>query len=239
MRISTIRTAIVFAGCLLTIATPRSAARARDLAAGREADARTRNRADSAQSSARPRDESPKPLPPTSASARPARRCCRRCTAPRSICARPTIRSETPRISIRDFIPRITGTLHGASANAAQSFSTSTTNNYLGGVAVQQYLFDFGRVRGLIEQRDEEAHAASSQSQLTELGSHLRSSSTLFRIAGRRPEGKGLSESDRAALRATPCRAGKGQRQSHSSDRCAHGAGRAGARKDRSPRGLR
>ena len=67
------------------------------------------------------------------------------------------------------FIPRITGTLHGAPANAAESFSTSTTDNYLGGVAVQQYLFDFGRVRGLIEQRDEEAQVASFQTQATEL----------------------------------------------------------------------
>jgi outer membrane protein TolC len=67
------------------------------------------------------------------------------------------------------FIPRITGTLHGAPADAAQSFSTSTTNNYLGGVAVQQYLLDFGRVRGLIDQRNEEAHAALSEARLTEL----------------------------------------------------------------------
>jgi outer membrane protein len=67
------------------------------------------------------------------------------------------------------FIPRITGTLHDAPMNAAQSFSTSTTDNYAAGVAIQQYLFDFGRVRGRIEQRDEEAHAALSQSQATEL----------------------------------------------------------------------
>jgi outer membrane protein len=67
------------------------------------------------------------------------------------------------------FIPRITGTLHGEPASAVQSFSTSTTNNYLGGVAVNQYLFDFGRTRGLIEQRNEEAHAASSDLQQTQL----------------------------------------------------------------------
>ena len=65
------------------------------------------------------------------------------------------------------FIPRITGTLHGGSANAGQTFSS--TNNYLGGVAVQQYVFDFGKVRGLIEQRDEEARVALFQSQATEL----------------------------------------------------------------------
>src|SRR6266436_8765827 len=41
------------------------------------------------------------------------------------------------------FVPRITGTLHGASANPSQSFST--TDNFLTGVAVQQFLFDFGK----------------------------------------------------------------------------------------------
>lgn len=65
------------------------------------------------------------------------------------------------------FIPRITGTLHGGSPNAGQTFSS--LNNYLGGVAVQQHVLDFGRVRGFIEQRDQEAHAASDQVQLTEL----------------------------------------------------------------------
>ena len=65
------------------------------------------------------------------------------------------------------FIPRITGTLHGGSPNAGQSFST--TDNFLGGVAVQQYVFDFGKVRGRIEQRDEEARVALFQSQATQL----------------------------------------------------------------------
>src|SRR5215472_6534299 len=67
------------------------------------------------------------------------------------------------------FVPRITGTLHGEPAGAAQSFSTSTTNNYLGGVAVEQYLYDFGRVRGLIEQRNQDALAAKSLARATDL----------------------------------------------------------------------
>jgi outer membrane protein len=65
------------------------------------------------------------------------------------------------------FIPRITGTLHGGSANPSQRFST--TDNYLGGVAVQQFLFDFGRVRGTINERDAEAQAAAAESKLTDL----------------------------------------------------------------------
>jgi len=65
------------------------------------------------------------------------------------------------------FVPRITGTLHGGSLNPDQSFSS--TNNFLAGVGGQQYLFDFGRVRGLVRERAAEARAAQSQVQLTDL----------------------------------------------------------------------
>ncbi|MGH7814211.1 MAG: TolC family protein [Candidatus Binataceae bacterium] len=65
------------------------------------------------------------------------------------------------------FIPRITGTLHGASPNAGQSFSTG--DNFLGGVGIEQYLLDFGRVRGLIEQRQAEAAAARAVARQTDL----------------------------------------------------------------------
>ena len=65
------------------------------------------------------------------------------------------------------FVPRITGTLHGGPANPSQSFST--TDNFLTGVAVQQFLFDFGRVRGLIAERDAQAQAAAAESKLTDL----------------------------------------------------------------------
>ena len=65
------------------------------------------------------------------------------------------------------FVPRITGTLHGGPANPSQSFSS--TDNFLTGVAVQQFLFDFGKVRGLIDERDAEAQAAAAESKLTDL----------------------------------------------------------------------
>jgi outer membrane protein len=65
------------------------------------------------------------------------------------------------------FVPRITGTLHGGSVNPDQSFSS--TNNFLAALGGQQYLFDFGRVLGLIQERTEEAHAAGSQAQLIDL----------------------------------------------------------------------
>jgi len=65
------------------------------------------------------------------------------------------------------FVPRITGTLHGGSPDAGQT--ASTTDNFLTGVAGEQYLFDFGRVRGLVRERAAEERAAQSQVQLTDL----------------------------------------------------------------------
>ncbi|MDO8433823.1 MAG: TolC family protein [Candidatus Binatus sp.] len=65
------------------------------------------------------------------------------------------------------FVPRITGTLHGGAPEAGQSFST--TDNFLTGVGVQQYLFDFGRVRGRIEKRTAEAEAATDVAKLADL----------------------------------------------------------------------
>jgi outer membrane protein len=65
------------------------------------------------------------------------------------------------------FVPRITGTLHGGSPDAGQT--AATTDNFLAGVAGEQYLFDFGRVRGLVRERSAEARAAQSQVQLTDL----------------------------------------------------------------------
>jgi outer membrane protein TolC len=65
------------------------------------------------------------------------------------------------------FIPRISGVDHDALPNAGQSFSTG--NNYLVGIGAYQYLLDFGRVRGFIAQRKDEAAAAHATLQLTDL----------------------------------------------------------------------
>jgi outer membrane protein len=67
------------------------------------------------------------------------------------------------------FVPRITGTLHGEPPEAAQSFSTSTVDNYIGGVGAQQYLWDFGRVRGRIDEEADNAQAAEARKRLTDL----------------------------------------------------------------------
>jgi outer membrane protein len=46
---------------------------------------------------------------------------------------------------------------------------TDTFDNYLGGISAYQYLFDFGRTRGLIEQRNAEADAEAARARLVDL----------------------------------------------------------------------
>src|SRR5258707_12532716 len=166
MSISTIRTAIVFTGCLLTVATPRSICALETLQPGEKL---TLERAIELTLRNHPRGLEMK-SEAVAANERVGE--ARAALLPQVYSAAEYLRSTDNPIGNTTFlnpgfIPRITGTLHGGPANPGQS--TSTTDNYLGGVALQQYLFDFGKVRGRIEQRDEEAHAALSQSQLTEL----------------------------------------------------------------------
>ena len=63
--------------------------------------------------------------------------------------------------------PRLPGTAHDRPANAGQSFSTH--DNFLAGVSVRQYLFDFGRVRGLIHEQKYEDEAAEARYNLARL----------------------------------------------------------------------
>jgi outer membrane protein len=166
MGISNIRAAIVFAGCLLTIATPHFASALETLQSGEKL---TLERAIELTLRNNPRGLERK-SEAIAANERVGE--ARAALLPQVYSAAEYLRStdnpvgNTTYLNPR-FIPRITGTLHGGPANPGQS--SSTTDNYLGGVAVQQYLFDFGKVRGRIEQRNEEAHAALFQSQLTEL----------------------------------------------------------------------
>jgi outer membrane protein TolC len=60
-----------------------------------------------------------------------------------------------------DRFPRISGTEHDAPLNAAQNFGTG--NNYLAGLAVSQFLYDFGRLRGFIDERKAERAAAQAR----------------------------------------------------------------------------
>lgn len=65
------------------------------------------------------------------------------------------------------YVPRITGRDRDAQSGASQS--SSTGNNYLGALAASQYLFDFGRVRGVVGQRKDEASAEQERLRLTDL----------------------------------------------------------------------
>jgi outer membrane protein len=65
-------------------------------------------------------------------------------------------------------LPRMTGINHDLAANDFEQ-SWDTSNNYAGGLALSQFLFDFGRRRGLVAQRQFEAAAAASDQQLTQL----------------------------------------------------------------------
>ncbi|HJU12594.1 MAG TPA: TolC family protein [Candidatus Binataceae bacterium] len=65
-------------------------------------------------------------------------------------------------------VPRISGSNHDLPANDfSQSWNTS--NNYLGGAMISQYLLDFGRRRGFIAQRRFESKAAAEQQLMVDL----------------------------------------------------------------------
>jgi outer membrane protein len=64
--------------------------------------------------------------------------------------------------------PRISGTNHNLpTGDTTQNWDTS--NNYMGGVAISQFLVDFGRRHGLVSERQFEAAAAGADQRLTEL----------------------------------------------------------------------
>jgi len=65
------------------------------------------------------------------------------------------------------YIPRIPGTAHNRSANASQTFVPG--NNYGMALGASQFLFDFGRRRGFINQRAYESAAARADSKFVDL----------------------------------------------------------------------
>jgi outer membrane protein len=80
--------------------------------------------------------------------------------------------------------PRLPGTPHDRPANAGQSWSTH--DNFLTGVSVRQYLFDFGRVRGLIHEQQYEADAAKARYDLARLNLILEVSQRYFEVLATR-----------------------------------------------------
>jgi outer membrane protein len=76
-------------------------------------------------------------------------------------------------------LPRLTGSNHDLPSNdTSQSWDTS--NNYTGGVAVSQYLFDFGRRRGFLTERRFEAAATEEEQRLVDLDLVLEVSQRYF-----------------------------------------------------------
>jgi outer membrane protein len=80
-----------------------------------------------------------------------------------------------------NLFPRLSGTNHNL-PNGDFSQSADTSNNYLGGVAVSQFLFDFGRHRGLVDQRLFEAAAAGAQEQMVDLDLIFEVSRSYFNL---------------------------------------------------------
>ena len=75
---------------------------------------------------------------------------------------------NTSYYNFSDVLPRLTGTNHDLpSDDTSQSWDTS--NNYANGVRVTQYLLDFGRRRGFVNQRHFEAATAHDEQQLVNL----------------------------------------------------------------------
>lgn len=63
---------------------------------------------------------------------------------------------------------------------------TETFDNYLAGLSAYQYLFDFGRTRGLVEQRDAEADAARARLELVRLDLMFQVSKAYFDLVAAR-----------------------------------------------------
>jgi outer membrane protein len=77
--------------------------------------------------------------------------------------------------------PRMTGRNHDLSSNDfAQNWDTG--NNYMAGVAVSQFLLDFGRRRGFVAERRFEAAAAASSEEMTKLDLVFEVSQRYFEV---------------------------------------------------------
>ncbi len=76
--------------------------------------------------------------------------------------------------------PRLPGTPHDRPANSGQSFGTH--DNFLTGLSIRQYLFDFGRVRGLIHEQQYQAQAARARYELARLNLILEVCQRYFEV---------------------------------------------------------
>jgi outer membrane protein len=75
---------------------------------------------------------------------------------------------NTQYYDIDGMFPRQSGSNHDLPSNDTSQIA-DTYNNYVGGVSLSQFLLDFGRRRGYVEQRRYEAAAAKAQEELVDL----------------------------------------------------------------------
>lgn len=88
---------------------------------------------------------------------------------------------DTTFYNVNGILPRIPGRDHDLPSNDF-SQSWSTTNNYVGGAAVSQYLVDFGRRRGFVAERRFEAGATAEHQQLVDLDLIFEVSQRYFNV---------------------------------------------------------
>jgi len=74
---------------------------------------------------------------------------------------------------------------------------TETFDNYLGGLSAYQYLFDFGRTRGLVEERDAQADGARARLQAVQLDLVFQVSRAYFDLVAARKVEKVYEEAVR------------------------------------------
>jgi outer membrane protein len=89
--------------------------------------------------------------------------------------------ADTSYLNPLGMLPRISGRDH---ALPADDFSQAwdVNNNYMGGLGISQFLFDFGRHRGFVTQRRFEAAAAAASEQLTKLDLIFEVSQRYFNV---------------------------------------------------------
>ncbi len=89
--------------------------------------------------------------------------------------------ADTSYYNVSGMYPRITGRNHSLpSGDFTQTWDTN--NNYMGGLAMSQFLFDFGRQRGFVAQRRFEAASVAATEQLAKLDLIFEVSQRYFNV---------------------------------------------------------
>ena len=113
----------------------------------------------------------------------------------------------------------------GRNTNSADTF-----DNYLMGVSAYQYLFDFGRTRGLIDQRKAEADIERARLQFVDLDLVFRVTQRYYTLRRGQAEGEGLRQGRGATGRASARGGSQSAGRVEARDRHVHRQGGVGAR---------